>query len=77
MLIQDRLKDKDGFSEAEKSIAAYFLSRQLSLEGESILDLFRMTPYAWKTPREGVERLEALEKLEVTAAFRIHVFRRL
>ena len=36
MLIQDRLKDKDGFSEAEKSIAAYFLSRQLSLEGESV-----------------------------------------
>ena len=53
------------------------VSRRISLEGESILDLFGMTPYAWKTPREGVERLEALEKLEVTAAFRIHVFRRL
>ncbi len=53
------------------------VSRRISLEGESILDLFHMTPYAWKTPREGVERLLALERLEVTASFRVHVFRRL
>ena len=52
------------------------VSRRLSLEGQTVEDLFAMTPYAWKTPREGVERLRALERLEVTAAFRIHVFRR-
>ena len=51
--------------------------RRVVLEREALLDLFGMTPYAWKTPREGVERLKALEALEVTAAFRIHVFRRL
>jgi 23S rRNA (guanine745-N1)-methyltransferase len=32
-----------------------------------------MTPYAWKTPKAGVERLAALESLTVTAQFRIHV----
>lgn len=38
--------------------------------------LFGMTPYAWKTPKAGVERLRALERLAVTADFRVHVFRR-
>ena len=26
--------------------------------------LFGMTPYAWKTPKDGVERLSALEALD-------------
>lgn len=42
----------------------------------SLMALFRMTPYAWKTPREGVERLAALEGLEVTMDFRIHIFKK-
>lgn len=41
-----------------------------------IQNLFRMTPYAWKTPKAGVARLEALERLTVRIAFRIHVFRK-
>lgn len=39
--------------------------------------LFQMTPYYWKTPREGAARLAALEELTCEIAFRIHVFRRL
>lgn len=42
-----------------------------------IQNLFRMTPYCWKTPRAGTERLAALETLEVTVSFRIHIFRKL
>ena len=45
-------------------------------DSQSLLDLFRMTPYAWKTPRAGVERLAALGRLDVTMDFRIHVFAR-
>lgn len=45
-------------------------------EGETLQDLFRMTPYYWKTPREGALRLAALRELEITADFRIHVFER-
>ena len=41
-----------------------------------IQDLFRMTPYFWKTPREGAERLARLDALTVTGQFRIHVMRR-
>ena len=45
-------------------------------EPQSIQDLFHMTPYAWKTPKEGVARLERLERLTLTAQFRIHHFQR-
>ena len=35
-----------------------------------------MTPYYWKTPAAGVERLRALEELTVEIAFDVHVYRR-
>lgn len=44
---------------------------------QDIQALFGMTPYCWKTPRAGKERLAALESLTTTAAFDIHVFERL
>jgi 23S rRNA (guanine745-N1)-methyltransferase len=43
---------------------------------EDIENLFRMTPYYWKTPKEGAERLLSLERLSICAEFCIHVFRR-
>lgn len=43
---------------------------------ETLADLFRMTPYYWRTPRAGAERLAVLDGLRVTADFRVHVFRR-
>jgi len=39
--------------------------------------LFQMTPYYWKTPKAGAERLLALDTLTTKIAFRIHVFRKL
>ena len=41
---------------------------------EDIHALFQMTPYYWKTPRSGSERLAALTALDVTISFDIHVF---
>ena len=38
--------------------------------------LFGMTPYCWKTPRAGVERLCQLATLDCRIAFDIHVFQR-
>ena len=49
---------------------------KMALEHGALMDLFAMTPYAWKTPRAGVERLGVLAELTVTASFRVHVFRR-
>ena len=51
-------------------------SRFTLTEGEDIMALFGMTPYAWKTPKAAVERLAQTKELAVTAQFRIHVFRR-
>ena len=39
--------------------------------------LFQMTPYYWKTPRAGAERLAALESLSCRISFRIHIFQKL
>ena len=38
--------------------------------------LFQMTPYYWKTPKTGAERLAALDRLDCRIAFRIHIFRK-
>lgn len=39
--------------------------------------LFQMTPYFWKTPRDGAERLAVLDRLTTEIDFRIHVFQKL
>ncbi len=36
--------------------------------------LFQMTPYYWKTPKAGSERLAALTTLTTRISFRVHVF---
>ncbi len=45
-------------------------------DAQTIQDLFRMTPYYWKSPKSGVERLARLDGLAVTGQFRIHVMER-
>ena len=41
---------------------------------EDILHLFSMTPYYYKTPAEGVKKLEELNYLQVTFGFSIRVY---
>ena len=49
----------------------------ITLENQAdIHALFQMTPYYWKTPKEGAARLAALESLTTRISFRIHVFRK-
>jgi len=43
---------------------------------QDIQALFGMTPYAWKTPKSGKDRLAALDTLDCRISFRIHVFSR-
>ena len=43
---------------------------------QAISDLFTMTPYFWKTPKEGAARLEALETLETEISFDVYVYRK-
>jgi len=51
-------------------------SRILLPDRTNIEDLFTMTPYFWKTPREGILRMEKLENLETEISFDIHVYRK-
>ena len=44
---------------------------------QDIHALFQMTPYYWKTPKAGAERLARLETLDTNISFDIHVFERL
>ncbi|MGY0395400.1 putative RNA methyltransferase [Fusobacterium sp. SYSU M8A802] len=43
-------------------------------ENESIRNLFDMTPYKWRSPKAGVERLFSLDSLEITIDVNIDVF---
>lgn len=47
------------------------------LEGNSnIMNLFNMTPYRWRSPREGIERLSQTASLEVTVDVNIDIYTR-
>ena len=50
---------------------------RIHLDSQSDLHaLFQMTPYYWKTPKAGADRLAALDALDCRIAFRIHVFQK-
>ena len=50
---------------------------RIHLENQAdIHALFQMTPYYWKTPKAGAERLAALDALDCRIAFRVHIFRK-
>lgn len=63
----------EGFAYAE---IRHVEDRIRVLGQEDLHALFQMTPYYWKTPKSGCQRLAALEELAVTISFDIHVFRR-
>ena len=50
-------------------------SRLTLTSGEQIRALFSMTPYYYRTPEAGRRRLEALDRLEVTASFLLLSYR--
>lgn len=44
------------------------------LERESIENLFNMTPYRWRSPQKGIEKLFELDKLTTTVEVNIDIF---
>ena len=53
------------------------VKEQISIsDRQAIEDLFTMTPYFWKTPQEGVQRLLCLDKLETEISFDIYVYQK-
>lgn len=52
------------------------LAFQMALEGEDIVNLFAMTPYYYRTPRESHLKLQALPSLSCRAEMDIFVYRK-
>ncbi len=48
----------------------------IRLKGEEIQNLFAMTPYFWRTSKEGAERLLEKEELQVEISFYVYVYRK-
>lgn len=70
---EEKIEEYDGFvlSKVEEVTTRFRLD-----SSEKIKNLFHMTPYTWNTPKEGIARLEGIDSLDVTADFRIHVFKK-
>ena len=67
-------EDYSGFQWLEAVPLRYTVHLDCS---QDIMALFGMTPYAWKTPKAGVERLSELDELDTQIGFDIHVYRKL
>lgn len=67
------VKDKhiDGFTLISEERISYPLCLD---SGEKVYSLFMMTPYAYRTPREAVERVLSLDSLECEADFTLLVY---
>lgn len=68
-----KLEEYPGFVHAETVPVRYTIAMD---DPSDWMALFHMTPYAWKTPKEGIARLEQLTHLETEIGFDIHVYRR-
>lgn len=66
-----REENYTGFRKAEEIPLEFRFQLQ---KPEEIAALFHMTPYAWKTPKEGAERLLSCQTLTITAQFRILIY---
>ena len=44
--------------------------------GDALMDLFQMTPYAWRTAEEGIRKLRSVPSLDITAEFIIRIYRK-
>jgi len=60
----------EGFAQ----IAEREASGRITVPAQHLAALFAMTPYYWRTPRDGAERLAALPQLETEISFRFLIF---
>ncbi len=66
------IKAPEGFTLSEEKEIKY----TVHLSGDEIKNLFTMTPFYHRCPKEGRERLEGTESLEITVNCVIHIYRK-
>lgn len=71
---EEKIETYSGFSTPDITAVEYSFTLT---DPEDIRALYHMTPYTWKTPKEGAARLEQVERLTLTAQFRIHAMTKL
>lgn len=72
LLNEQKQIEIDGFEQVSREKCSF----EMNLEtNDDVLNLFSMTPYCYKTPKEGVERLAKTQTLKVRAAFDIAVYK--
>ena len=70
---EEKTEEYDGFELYE----THRVSTRFSLSGnDEIMSLYHMTPYTWTTPKDGAERLSRLSMLDVSAEFKIYIYKR-
>lgn len=62
--------------EGFESVEAIEVRDEITLYGEDIGNLFKMTPYYYKTGREDQQKLETLESLTTELEFMVYVLRK-
>jgi 23S rRNA (guanine745-N1)-methyltransferase len=75
---------KTDFYRPEKHLMEFFQKedtvnvkyKQVIKGQENIRSLFDMTPYKWRSPKEGVDKLYLLDELEVTIDVNLDIFRK-
>lgn len=67
------IKTPDGFVPVGDETVSY---RVTVPDTASLENLYRMTPFAFRTPREGLERLRETPSLDVTVEVLVRVFRK-
>ena len=67
-----RQTEYDGFA----FVKAVESTAVITLEGQSVQDLFAMTPYYWNTPADGAARLAECERLTTEIGFRFLVYQK-
>lgn len=60
--------------EGLRPIAEQEAAGEITVPAEHLAALFAMTPYYWKTPRDGAARLASLDELTTEISFRFLVF---
>lgn len=72
----ENIDPNDELKESFDLIKRKNLYYKKTVYGEDIKNLFHMTPYRWKSPIEGVKKLEVLDKLEVIVDVNIDIYRK-
>lgn len=50
------------------------ISGKFHADTDTLISLFRMTPYAWKTGKDGIDKLKHAGEADITAQFHIHIY---